>query len=88
MGDEEEDERLVCIRYSVTRNILNIRKEWLVKIKREHVPKHLYVCSDHFESECYEKNMQVSAIAYFYLLFFQVYLDLSMLIYHHNYLLN
>ena len=39
----------------------NIRKEWLVKIKRQHVPKHLYVCSDHFESECYEKNMQVSA---------------------------
>ena len=50
----------------------NIRKEWLVKIKRQHVPKHLYVCSDHFEPECYEKNMQVSAIAYFHLLFFQV----------------
>ena len=49
----------------------NIRKEWLVKIKRQHVPKHLYVCSDHFESECYEKNMQVSAITYFYLLFFK-----------------
>ena len=34
----------------------NIRKEWLVKIKRQHVPKHLYIDSDHFEPECYEKK--------------------------------
>ena len=37
-----------------------IRKNWLVNIKRQNVPKHLYICSDHFEPECYEKDIKVT----------------------------
>ena len=29
-----------------------IRNSWLAKIKRQTVPKHMYICSDHFEEEC------------------------------------
>ena len=36
-----------------------IRKKWLVK--RQNVSKHLYISSDHFEPECYEKNLKVSS---------------------------
>ena len=36
-------------------------KKWLVNIKRENVPKHLYICSDYFELECYEKDLKVSS---------------------------
>ena len=43
-----------------------IRKKWLVNIKRENVPKLLYICSDNFEPESYEKNFKVSS--YFFLI--------------------
>ena len=38
-----------------------IIKNWLVNIKRQNVLKHLYICSDHFELECYEKDLKVSS---------------------------
>ena len=38
-----------------------IRKKWSVNIKKQNVPKHLYICSDHFEPECYEKDLKVSS---------------------------
>ena len=36
-------------------------KKWLVNIKRQDLPKHLYICSDHFEPECCEKDLKVSS---------------------------
>lgn len=39
----------------------SLREKWLAQIKRKVIPKHLYICSDHFEADCYEKDLEVSA---------------------------
>ena len=36
-----------------------LRKAWLLKINRKHIPKELYICSDHFEPECFERDFKV-----------------------------
>ena len=46
-----------------------IRKKWLVNIKRQNVLKHLYICSDHFELECYEKDLKVSSCFFLIVIF-------------------
>ena len=44
------------------------RQEWLRRIKRGQNGKHLpndltlYICSEHFEKDCFEKDLQVSII--------------------------
>jgi hypothetical protein len=45
-----------------------LRKKWLNKIKRQIIPKVLYVCSDHFESECFKRDFKVSLCSSFNLL--------------------
>lgn len=35
------------------------RKAWLAKIKRQILPKELYICSDHFETDCFERDLKV-----------------------------
>ena len=37
----------------------DLRKAWLLKIKRKIIPKELYICSDHFEEECFERDLKV-----------------------------
>ena len=49
-----------------------IRKKWLVNIKRQNVPKHLYICSDHFEPECYKKGFKVSSCFFLIIIYFFV----------------
>ena len=45
-----------------------IRQEWLRRIKRGQNEKYLpedstlYVCSEHFENDCFERDLQVSFI--------------------------
>ena len=45
-----------------------IRQEWLRRIKRgqneKYLPKDstLYICSEHFEKDCFERDLQVSFI--------------------------
>ena len=36
------------------------RKAWLAKIKRQILPKELYICSDHFETDCFERDLNPS----------------------------
>ena len=36
-----------------------LRDAWLSKIKRKIVPKEMYICSDHFEDECFERDLKV-----------------------------
>ena len=44
-----------------------LRDTWLVKIKREYIPKEMFICSDHFEADCYERDLKVMLLT-FYLL--------------------
>ena len=37
-----------------------LRDKWLAQIKRRNIPKYLYICSDHFEADCFEKDLEVS----------------------------
>ena len=35
-----------------------VRDEWLQNIKRkEPLPKNFYICSEHFEKDCFEKDL-------------------------------
>ena len=36
-----------------------LREKWLAQIKRQNIPKYLYICSDHFERACFEKDLKV-----------------------------
>ena len=36
-----------------------LRKTWLQKINRKHIPKELYICSDHFEPSCFKRDLKV-----------------------------
>jgi len=37
-----------------------LRRRWLLNIKREgEIPKNLYICSQHFEPECFERDLKV-----------------------------
>ena len=47
----------------------DLRKKWLAKIKRQKIPKNLYICSDHFEPECYEKDLRVSILIFILIVF-------------------
>ena len=38
----------------------SLRAKWLTQIKRKEIPKYLYICSDHFEADCYEKDLEVN----------------------------
>ena len=46
-----------------------IRKKWLVNIKRQNLPKYLYICFDHFEPECYDKKLKVSSCFFLIIIF-------------------
>ena len=37
-----------------------LRNKWLNKIKRKYIPKVLFVCSQHFEIDCFERDLKVS----------------------------
>ena len=36
-----------------------LRKAWLMKINREHIPKELFICSDHFKPKCFERDLKI-----------------------------
>lgn len=38
---------------------IGLREKWLVQIKRQIIPKNLYICSDHFEASCFERDLKV-----------------------------
>ena len=42
-----------------------LRKAWLLKINRKHIPKEMYICSDHFESDCFERDYKVKELLIF-----------------------
>ena len=47
----------------------NLRKQWLHKIRREgKLPndKSFYICSDHFQDECYQRDLEVSLVKEIY----------------------
>lgn len=44
----------------------NLRKAWLAKINRAIIPKELYICSDHFDPDCFERDLRVSLIFFFF----------------------
>ena len=35
------------------------RQGWLAKIKRSIIPAEMYICSDHFEPDCFERDLKV-----------------------------
>ena len=38
---------------------INYRREWIVQLKREDpIPKNFFVCSKHFELECFERDLK------------------------------
>ena len=39
-----------------------LREVWLLKIKRQIIPKELFICSDHFEQGCFERDLKVIKI--------------------------
>lgn len=39
----------------------SLRKKWLQNIRREgKIPKSLAICSEHFEKDCFERDLQVT----------------------------
>ena len=46
-----------------------LREKWLAQIKRKEIPKYLYICSDHFEAECYEKDLEVTDFLFYFSIF-------------------
>ena len=32
---------------------------WMVKINQNLLPKELFICSDHFEAECFKRDLKV-----------------------------
>ena len=39
----------------------NLRDQWLHNIRREgEIPKKLVICSEHFESSCFKRDLQVT----------------------------
>lgn len=36
-----------------------LREKWIAKIKRENIPKRLSICDEHFEPECFERDLKV-----------------------------
>ena len=48
---------------SNTRN--GLREKWLLKIKRKVIPKELFICSDHFEAECFQRDLKVGECSFF-----------------------
>ena len=47
----------------------NLRKQWLHKIRQEgKLPndKSFYICSDHFQDECYQRDLEVSLVKNIY----------------------
>ena len=56
-----------------------IRKKWLVNIKRQNVPKHLYICPDHFEPECYQKDLKVSSCFFLIIIFIFCYANIQVI---------
>ena len=46
-----------------------LREKWLAQIKRKEIPKYLYICSDHFEAECYEKDLEVTGLLFYFSIF-------------------
>ena len=39
-----------------------LREKWLSKIRREKIPKKISICDEHFEPECFERDLQVIII--------------------------
>ena len=39
-----------------------IRAEWLKNIKRQIVPKTLYICSEHFEESCFKRDLRAELV--------------------------
>jgi len=37
----------------------DLREKWLAKIKRKNIPKDICICSDHFEKECFQRDLKV-----------------------------
>ena len=35
------------------------KKAWLANIKRQVLPKQLYICSDCFKTDCFEQDLRV-----------------------------
>ena len=35
-----------------------IRKKWLHNLKRQSVPENIFICSDHFESNCFKRDLR------------------------------
>ena len=40
----------------------SIRAEWLKNIKRQFVPKSLYICSEHFEKSCFKRDLRAELV--------------------------
>lgn len=40
----------------------DLRDKWIANINRKHTPKEMYVCSDHFEKECFSRDLRVRNI--------------------------
>lgn len=38
----------------------NLRKIWLLNIKRENIPKNPKICHQHFEDSCFKRDLEVN----------------------------
>ena len=37
----------------------SMRDSWMAKIHRKLLPKEIFICSDHFEPECFKRDLKV-----------------------------
>ena len=41
----------------------SLRLEWIQNIKRQNVPKELFICSVHFEESCFKRDLKSELVA-------------------------
>lgn len=61
-SNQTGDKEIVFHRLPNKTNNTHLRQQWLNNIRREGtLPKDIsfYICSDHFEESCYERDLQV-----------------------------
>ena len=47
------------ISYHILPKEESIRKEWIARLKRQVLPKYVYVCSEHFEDNCFDESVEM-----------------------------
>ncbi|XP_066916412.1 uncharacterized protein [Clytia hemisphaerica] len=61
-GKQGESENKISFHRLPTEKRKSMRAEWLKNIKRQIVPKSLYICSEHFEKSCFKRDLRAELV--------------------------